>query len=49
MRKRLEAIRNAVGIITPAFGQFYESLSDEQKARFEQLSENSERTAAFNP
>jgi len=49
MRKRLDAIRNAVGIVTPAFGQFYESLSDGQKGRFEQLSENSEHTAAFNP
>jgi hypothetical protein len=49
MRKRLDAIGNAVGILTPAFGQFYESLDDEQKARFERLSQDSERTAAFNP
>ena len=49
MRKRLDVIGMAVGTIAPAFGQFYESLSDAQRAKFEQLTQPTERTAAFNP
>ncbi len=34
MRERLEIMRQAVQIVRPALEKFYESLSDEQKARF---------------
>ncbi len=34
MRQRLEAMREAVQIVRPALDKFYESLNDEQKARF---------------
>jgi hypothetical protein len=44
MRQRLEAMREAVQIVRPALDKFYESLSDEQKARFNAL--EPEQTAA---
>ena len=34
MRQRLEAMRESVQIVRPALDKFYESLNDEQKARF---------------
>src|SRR5215469_7412151 len=34
MRQRLEAMVRAVRTVRPALGKFYESLNDEQKARF---------------
>src|SRR5262245_34178218 len=37
MRQRLEAMRAAVQIVRPALERFYESLSDEQRARFNAL------------
>jgi uncharacterized protein YicC (UPF0701 family) len=37
MRQRLEAMQAAVQIVRPALDRFYESLSDEQKARFNAL------------
>ena len=37
MRLRLETMREAVQIVRPALEKFYESLSDEQKARFNAL------------
>jgi LTXXQ motif family protein len=37
MENRLEAMRNAVDIVRPALDKFYDSLSDEQKARFNAL------------
>jgi Spy/CpxP family protein refolding chaperone len=37
MRQRLEAMRSAVQIVRPALEKFYESLSDEQRARFNAL------------
>ena len=37
MRQRLEAMRAGVQIVRPALEKFYESLNDEQKARFNAL------------
>jgi LTXXQ motif family protein len=37
MRQRLEAMRASVQIVRPALEKFYESLTDEQKARFNAL------------
>jgi len=37
MRQRLEAMRQAVRTVRPALEKFYESLNDEQKARFSAL------------
>jgi hypothetical protein len=37
MRQRLEAMRAAVQIVRPALEKFYESLNDEQRARFNAL------------
>jgi len=37
MRQRLETMRESVRIVRPALERFYESLSDEQKARFNAL------------
>jgi hypothetical protein len=34
MRDRLQALVNAVNIVSPTLSSFYDSLSDEQKARF---------------
>ncbi|HYQ08035.1 MAG TPA: Spy/CpxP family protein refolding chaperone [Xanthobacteraceae bacterium] len=34
MHDRLQALANAVNIVSPALSSFYDSLSDEQKARF---------------
>jgi hypothetical protein len=38
MEKRLNAMSVAAKTVQPALGKFYESLSDEQKARFNSLS-----------
>jgi hypothetical protein len=35
--RRLSAMLQALDIVQPALARFYESLSDEQKARFNQL------------
>jgi hypothetical protein len=37
MEKRLEATLGAVRAVQPALAKFYNSLSDEQKARFNSL------------
>jgi hypothetical protein len=37
LRKRVEVMSQAVGIVKPALDRFYDSLSDEQKARFNPL------------
>jgi LTXXQ motif family protein len=37
MEKRLEATLGAVRAVQPALAKFYDSLSDEQKARFNSL------------
>ena len=37
MQQRLEAMLQAVKTVQPALENFYGSLSDEQKARFNQL------------
>jgi hypothetical protein len=37
MRQRLETMRESVRIVRPALEKFYESLNDEQKARFNVL------------
>jgi hypothetical protein len=38
LRKRVEVMSQAAGIVKPALDQFYDSLSDEQKARFNPIS-----------
>lgn len=45
MRQRLEAMREAVQIVRPALEKFYESLNDEQKARFNALEPEPAATA----
>ena len=37
METRLDAMLKALDIVQPALTQFYDSLNDEQKARFNQL------------
>ena len=37
MEQRLQAMLQAVDTVQPALQQFYASLSDEQKARFDRL------------
>jgi LTXXQ motif family protein len=37
MERRLEAMLRAVGIVRPALAKFYNSLGDEQKARFDAI------------
>lgn len=37
MQQRLEGMVQAVGIISPPLGKFYDALSDEQKARFNDI------------
>jgi hypothetical protein len=37
MQQRLEALAEAVNIVSPPLGRFYDSLSDEQKARFNDI------------
>jgi hypothetical protein len=46
MRQRLEAMRGAVQIVRPALDKFYESLTDEQKARFNALEPEQSAAAA---
>ena len=47
MRQRLEAMQQAVRTVRPALDKFYESLNDEQKARFSALgSDNSDQQQA---
>jgi LTXXQ motif family protein len=41
MQQRLEGLVQAVGIVQPPLAKFYDSLSDEQKARFNALGEPS--------
>jgi hypothetical protein len=43
MQQRLEGLVEAVNIVQPPLDKFYESLSDEQKARFNDLGANSGR------
>jgi LTXXQ motif family protein len=43
MRARLEAMLQAVQIVRPALEQFYRSLNDEQKARFNALGQDDEQ------
>jgi LTXXQ motif family protein len=38
MRKRIEVMSQALGIVKPVLDRFYNSLSDEQKARFNPIS-----------
>lgn len=37
MQQRLQALAEAVNIVSPSLGKFYDSLSDEQKARFNNI------------
>jgi LTXXQ motif family protein len=41
MEKRLDATLAAVKTVRPALAKFYDSLSDEQKARFNSLRSSS--------
>jgi hypothetical protein len=38
MQQRLQTMVDAVNIVSPPLGKFYDSLSDEQKARFDDMS-----------
>jgi hypothetical protein len=49
MRKRVEAMLQALGIVRPAFERFYGSLSDEQKARFNLVSPRTPLAPAGKP
>jgi hypothetical protein len=55
MQQRLQALVTAVNIVDPALGKFYDSLSDEQKARFNDMAPpgadrpSSEQKSAANP
>ncbi len=40
MQQRVQAMLNAVGIVRPALEKFYNILTDEQKARFNALTQN---------
>jgi LTXXQ motif family protein len=40
MQQRLQGMVQAVDIVTPPLGKFYDSLSDEQKARFNDIGAN---------
>ncbi|WP_249164160.1 Spy/CpxP family protein refolding chaperone [Bradyrhizobium jicamae] len=44
MQQRVEAMRNAVGILQPALDKFYGLLNDEQKARVTALADNQRRS-----
>ncbi len=49
MANRIDATLEAVRAVRPALEKFYDSLSDEQKARFNTLGPNVNRNAAQNP
>jgi hypothetical protein len=51
MQQRLQALVEAVNIVSPPLGKFYDSLSDEQKARFNDIAppEGKHNAAAQNP
>jgi hypothetical protein len=54
MQQRLEALVDAVNIVSPPLDKFYDSLSDEQKARFNDIAPPASKVprgqqAAFNP
>jgi hypothetical protein len=44
MRKRIEGMSQALAIVKPALNQFYDSLSDEQKARFNPIAPAAQST-----
>ena len=46
MERRLDAMSRAVNIVQPALLNFYRSLTDEQKERFNALAEDQRRIAA---
>jgi hypothetical protein len=49
MRTRIEAMLQAVQVVRPILDTFYESLSDEQKARFDALDQDNEPSASQQP
>jgi uncharacterized protein YicC (UPF0701 family) len=49
MRQRVETMQKALEIIGPAQARFYESLNDEQKARFNALEQATTANAAATP
>jgi hypothetical protein len=46
MQQRLQALVDAVNVISPPLTKFYDSLSDEQKARFNAIAPPAPKTAA---
>jgi hypothetical protein len=49
MQQRLQALADAVGTVSPPLTKFYDSLSDEQKARFNDISPPSSPNAQAAP
>lgn len=48
MQQRVEAMQKGVDLVQPALDQFYGSLADEQKARFNALADDQRRATASN-
>jgi len=48
MQQRLQALVDAVNIVSPPLAKFYDSLSDEQKARFNDIGAPGNKQAAAN-
>jgi hypothetical protein len=46
MQQRLQALANAVNIVSPPLQKFYDSLSDEQKARFNNIAPSEDKRTA---
>ncbi len=49
MQQRLQVLVQAVNIVSPPLAKFYDSLSDEQKARFDAMGAPGKGEAAANP
>jgi hypothetical protein len=45
MHERLQSLVDAVNVVSPALSSFYDSLNDEQKARFNDIAPQASRTA----
>jgi hypothetical protein len=48
MQRRLQALVDAVNIVNPPLGKFYDALSDEQKARFNSIAPPAPKQASHN-
>ena len=49
MQQRLQGLVQAVNIVSQPLGKFYDSLDDEQKARFNSIKPTTDKSAAANP